>query len=162
MEAALVSAEQKSRRQRRIAAAQRGRDSHSARRGRNAGRSCFFYIKSGHIRPGRTPWNRLRMQVNIRIETPATKPPNVHPRIVSVTSMWKNLEIAQKPESLGRERPIPPAQIAIAHRIGETPEVAAALAIIAEVVVRATVVEPCAQRRTWEITKQSTRIGILK
>ena len=82
------------------------------------------------------------MQVKPRILKPATKPPNVQPRIVSVTSMWKNLEIAQNPESFGRERPIPPAQIAIAHRIGETPEVAAALAMIAEVVVSATVVEP--------------------
>ncbi len=88
------------------------------------------------------------MQAKIRMETPATKPPSVQPRIVSVTSIWKNLEIAQKPESFGSESPMPPAQIAIAQRIGDTPDVAAALAMIADVVVRATVVEPCAQRRT--------------
>ena len=88
------------------------------------------------------------MQAKIRMETPATKPPSVQPRIVSVTSIWKNLEIAQKPESFGSESPMPPAQIAIAQRIGDTPDVAAALAMIADVGVRATVVEPCAQRRT--------------
>ena len=101
-----------------------------------------------YIRPGKAPWNRLKIQVKIKIDTPATKPPTVQPLIVSVTSIWKKREIAQKPESLGRERPMPPAQIAIAQRIGDTPEDAAAEAIIAEVVVRATVVEPCAQRRT--------------
>ena len=70
------------------------------------------------------------------------KPPIVQPRIVSVTSIWKNLEIAQNPESFGRESPMPPAQMAIAQRIGETPEAAAADAIMADVVVRATVVDP--------------------
>lgn len=82
------------------------------------------------------------MHVNIRIVTPATKPPIVQPLIVSVTLIWKNLEIAQKPESFGSERPIPPAHTAIAHKIGDTPEFAAALAMIAAVVVSATVVEP--------------------
>lgn len=115
-----------------------------------------------YISPGKAPWKRLRIHVNISIVTPATKPPSVHPLIVSVTSMWKNLEIAQKPESLGSERPIPPAHIAIAQSIGETPDAIAAFAIIADVVVSATVVEPCAQRSTCAITKQRTRIGMLK
>ena len=82
------------------------------------------------------------MLTKIRIVTPAMKPPIVQPRIVSVTSIWKNLEIAQNPESFGRESPMPPAQMAIAQRIGETPEAAAADAIMADVVVRATVVDP--------------------
>lgn len=82
------------------------------------------------------------MQANPRMVKPAIKPPIVQPLIVSVTLIWKNLEIAQKPESFGSDRPIPPAQIAIAHKIGDTPEFAAALAMIAAVVVSATVVEP--------------------
>ena len=82
------------------------------------------------------------MHVNASIVNPAINPPIVQPLIVSVTLIWKNLEIAQKPESFGSERPIPPAQIAIAQRIGDTPEPAAALAMIAAVVVSATVVEP--------------------
>ena len=82
------------------------------------------------------------MQANINIVTPAINPPIVQPLIVSVTLMWKKREIAQKPESFGSERPIPPAQIAIAQRIGDTPEPAAALAMIAAVVVSATVVDP--------------------
>ncbi len=80
--------------------------------------------------------------MKIKIVTPAINPPIVQPLIVSVTLIWKKREIAQKPESFGSERPIPPAQIAIAHKIGDTPEVAAALAMIAAVVVSATVVEP--------------------
>lgn len=82
------------------------------------------------------------MDTKIRIAIPATNPPMFHPRMVSVTEILKNLLIAQNPESLGRDRPIPPAQIAIAHRIGDTPLVAMVLDIIAAVVIRATVVEP--------------------
>ena len=82
------------------------------------------------------------MQANINIVTPAINPPIVQPLIVSVTLMWKKREIAQKPESFGSERPIPPAHTAIAQRIGDTPEFAAACAMIAAVVVSATVVEP--------------------
>ena len=100
--------------------------------------TLFTYI----ISPGRNPWNRDRMDTKIRIAIPATNPPMVHPRMVSVTEILKNLLIAQNPESLGRDRPIPPAQIAIAHRIGDTPLVAMVLDIIAAVVIRATVVEP--------------------
>lgn len=101
------------------------------------------------------------MDTKIRIETPATKPPSVHPRMVSVTEILKNLLIAQKPESFGRESPIPPAQIAMAHKIGDTPLVAIVLDIIAAVVISATVVEPCAQRIICAIRKHSTRIGML-
>ena len=101
------------------------------------------------------------MDTKIKIETPATKPPILHPRIVSGTEIWKNLLIAQKPESFGRESPIPPAQIAIAHKIGDTPQVAMVLDKIAAVVISATVVEPCAQRIICAITKHNTRIGIL-
>lgn len=102
------------------------------------------------------------MDTKIKIDTPATNPPNVHALIVSGTVILKNLLIAQNPESFGNERPIPPAQIAIAQRIGDTELVAIVLDMIAAVVISATVVEPCAQRMICAIKKQSTRIGILK
>lgn len=101
------------------------------------------------------------MDTKIKIATPAINPPILQPRIVSGTEIRKNLLIAQKPESFGKDKPIPPAQMAIAHRIGETPHVAMVLDKIAAVVIRATVVEPCAQRIICAIRKQSTRIGIL-
>ena len=90
----------------------------------------------------------LSTQAKIKIATPATKPPRVQPRMVSISLRWKKREMAQKPESLGRDRPIPPAHTAMAHRMGETPEAAAAEETIAAVVVRATVVEPVAMRST--------------
>lgn len=43
---------------------------------------------------------------------------------------------------------MPPAHTAMAHRIGEMPDAAAAPDTIAAVVVKATVVEPVAIRRT--------------
>ena len=108
------------------------------------------------------PWNKLKIHTKINIATPATNPPKVHPRIVSFKSMWKKFVIAQKPESFGSESPIPPAHTAIAHRIGDTPELIEAVATIAAVVVSAVVVEPVAQRKTWEITKHIISTGILK
>ena len=123
--------------------------------------SSIWIFDLTYINPGKNPWKRERIDTKIRIATPATKPPILHPLIVSGTEIPKKRLIAQNPESFGMERPIPPAQIAIAHRIGDTPDVAIVPAIIAAVVVRATVVEPCAQRIIWQITKHSTRIGIL-
>ena len=120
-----------------------------------------LYVHTYIISPGRKPWNRESMDTNIRIATPATKPPILHPRMGSVTEILKNRLIAQNPESFGSERPIPPAQIAIAHRIGDTPPDAIVLDIMAAVVIRATVVEPCAQRMICAIRKHSTRIGML-
>ena len=110
--------------------------------------------------PGNTPWKMLRIATKIRIVTPATKPPSDHPTMVSLKSMWKNLLIAQNPESFGRDRPIPPAQTAIAHKIGDTPLVATAVATIEEVTVSAVVVEPVAIRSTCAITKHISSIGI--
>ena len=55
--------------------------------------------------------------------------------MVSTSLRWKNFEIAQNPESLGRDRPIPPAHTAMAHRIGEIPEAAADADTMAAVVV---------------------------
>lgn len=66
--------------------------------------------------------------------------------MVSATEILKNLLIAQNPESFGSDNPIPPAQIAIAHNIGETPETAIVDPSMDAVVKRVTVVEPCAQR----------------
>ena len=82
--------------------------------------------------------------------------------MVSGTEIRKKRLIAQNPESFGRESPIPPAQIAMAHKIGETPQVAMVLERIAAVVISATVVEPCAQRMICAIRKHSTKIGMLK
>lgn len=127
--------------------------------------SCFSYAIALFcyiISPGRNPWNKERIDTKISMATPATNPPILHPRMVSVTDIRKKRLIAQNPESFGRERPIPPAQIAIAQRIGDTPLVAIVLDIIAAVVISATVVDPCAQRMICAIRKQRIKIGILK
>lgn len=94
------------------------------------------------------------------MDKPAANPPKLHPRIVSISVKWKNLETAQNPESFGKHKTIPPAHTAIAHKIGEIPDVAAALDTIAAVVVNATVVEPVAIRSTCAITKHIIKIGI--
>lgn len=77
---------------------------------------------------------------------PAAPPPKVQPRIVSDTLILKKRLIAQKPESFGRENPMPPAHIAIAQSTLETPLDAIVGPRIEAVVISATVVEPCAQR----------------
>lgn len=96
--------------------------------------------------PGKKSWTRDRQDTKARILRPAINPPMVQPRMVSLTSIRKKRLIAQKPESFGRERPIPPAQMAMAQRTGETEEAAMVELRIAAVVIRETVVEPCAQR----------------
>ncbi len=50
--------------------------------------------------------------------------------------------MAQNPESFGNDNPIPPAQIAIAHKIGDTVLATTVELSIAAVVINATVVEP--------------------
>ena len=65
--------------------------------------------------------------------------------------------ITQKPESLGSDRPMPPAQIARDTRIGDTVAIPAKIgAKIADVVTSATVVDPWAARSTWLITNAAT------
>lgn len=74
--------------------------------------------------------------------SPPINPPTVQQRNVSGMLILLNLLIDQNPESFGRERPTPPAQIAIAAKIGEVPEAITVEYKIADVVVTATVVEP--------------------
>lgn len=100
------------------------------------------------------------MHTNTKIDKPAANPPKLHPRMVSISDKWKNLETAQNPESFGKDNPIPPAHTAMAHKIGEIPDVAAAPDTMAAVVVKATVVEPVAIRSTCEMTKHIIKIGI--
>ena len=83
----------------------------------------------------------------INAVTPAIVPPKVQDSIVLVIEKFENLFTTQKPESLGRESPIPPAQIASPTRIGETPRLGAIGPKIEEAVTKATVVDPCAARR---------------
>ena len=68
----------------------------------------------------------------------------------------------QKPESLGRDRPTAPKQMARPTRTGETPMAEMEGATMAEVVTRATVAEPWAARRIWLRIKASRIRGTLK
>ena len=73
--------------------------------------------------------------------------------MVPGTSNLLNRLITQKPESVGSDRPMPPAQMARDTRIGDTVAIPAKIgAKIADVVTSATVVEPWAARSTWLIT----------
>lgn len=109
--------------------------------------SDIFYTLN-YIKPGNTPWNKDNILTKAKAVRPATNPPRVHPLIVSSTDILKNLLIAQNPESLGNDNPIPPAHIAIAQSTGDTELVAIVPVSIDAVVINATVVEPCAQRIT--------------
>ena len=92
--------------------------------------------------------------------TPAMVPPAVHDFSVSCTLMFAYLDTTQKPESLGSERPTPPAQIASPTRIGDTPILAATGPSMVDVVTSATVVEPREERSIWLRTNPRTISGI--
>ena len=105
----------------------------------------FFPYKS----PGNDVVNMLRIRTTMSAVTPEIVPPTVHTRIVPGTSNFPKRLITQKPESFGRESPMPPAQIASAASSGDTPSRPVTTgAKIAAVVTSATVVEPCAARST--------------
>src|SRR5690554_1564425 len=79
--------------------------------------------------------------------TPASVDPSVHDPNVSRTDRPENRETTQNAESFGSEKHMPPAHTARPRSMGESPPVAAVGPRIAEVVIRATVAEPCAARR---------------
>lgn len=112
--------------------------------------------------PGRMPWKIDRTHTTTNIVKPAINPPVVHALKVSGMVIRLNRPMDQKPESFGRDSPTPPAQTAIAARTGETVPAAILDDIMEAVVINATVVDPWAQRISWESRKQSSRIGMLK
>ena len=115
----------------------------------------FFYF-----RPGRNPEKTLRIKTQHKEVRPATVPAIVHDLIVSAAERLLYFETTQNPESLGRERPIPPEQIAKPGRIGEMFMPAQIGPIMDAVVTRATVVEPVEALRIWLRRNPSMIIGI--
>src|SRR5665647_750956 len=85
--------------------------------------------------PGNMFWNNDKIDATMSTVIPDINPGIVHALIVSPTDILKNLLIAQNPESFGSDRPIPPAHIAIAHKIGETPDVTIVVTRIDDVAV---------------------------
>ena len=115
-----------------------------------------------YINPGSIFWKSESTNTHANIPNPPINPPNVQHRNVSGMDILLNLPIDQNPESFGRDKPTPPAQIAIAASIGET---LAAITVgyrIEEVVVIATAVDPCAKRINCANTKPRINTGILK
>ena len=115
-----------------------------------------------YIRPGNTFWNMLRSKIIAKPVKPATKPPIVHAFMVCEKVKPEKRLITQKPESLGRDKPTPPQQIAKPTRIGEAPMDSIDGATIAAVVTRATVAEPWAARRIWLRVNPRMMSGTLK
>ena len=102
----------------------------------------YYTTITYYIRPGKIFWNKDSIDTTPKPVNPAINPPTVQPLIVSCTDILKNLLIAQKPESLGSDKPIPPAHIAIAQSTGDTELAAIVPPNIDAVVISATVVDP--------------------
>src|SRR5699024_6902044 len=97
-----------------------------------------------------------------RTVTPANVPPAVHVFNVSCTDKLAKRLTTQNPESLGSERPIPPAQIANPSSNGDAPKSAAIGPNTVEAVISAKVVFPSVARRICENKNASNKIGILQ
>ncbi len=109
-----------------------------------------------YINPGSIFWKSESTNTHANIPNPPINPPNVQHRNVSGMDILLNLPIDQNPESFGRDKPTPPAQIAIAASIGET---LAAITVgyrIEEVVVIATVVDPVPNESTVPTQSQGS------
>lgn len=115
-----------------------------------------------YINPGSIFWKSESTNTQAKIPRPPTKPPKVQHRNVSGIDILLKRPMDQNPESFGRDKPTPPAQIAIAASTGEIPDAMTVGYRIEEVVVIATVVEPCARRISCASTNPRINTGIFR
>ena len=99
--------------------------------------SIIYYRKICYDNPGSTPENRLRTISITSDVTPDIVPAIVHALKVSPTLNLLKRLTTQKPESLGSDKPMPPAHIARPTSTEEAPAIPETIGpMIAEVVTK--------------------------